>query len=996
MLGRWPSRGGCGLSPSASIRRLPAFEPPRQQPLAAAGPSLSKEGSNFHPWRCRAAACAVLLFSGMILSSGEDILYAQLPQGLIAGSVSATENSQGIRGVQVTIVGPDEREFLEVETDRSGHYQFLALAPNRYELKFQKAGYATYLIRVVKVQSGRTSYVDVEMEKSPSSVQKTIVEDWRSEPLSPWRSPYGNAFDRWQLTQLASARNIWALLENQVPSAVTNRVDEGGIATGVIGLVGVHGGSWTQNGYRFDGINVTDPYETGKPLVYPDFGSLQEFQVTTASQLSAIPFSSASFSLTSRQGGSAVHGEVEGYYLGEALQSSNLDARLEHFGFTTTPHFKHFGEGQFALGGPAPHLEKWNYFVSLGIQHLSKVVPDFTGIPTTSVYSGLLRVDGSLSPQNQLAFLATGQVVNNSNLSAGPNIAPSATLRGNDRFEVVQGHWIHRRSPATTCELGFGFSHSSPTDTYPSGITEPNRTQLFTGEMTGAAPVESDSARTRFSLTGQAQSWQRLFGGQHLLSFGVDLEESLATEARRVFGDIQMLFFPPNVPAEVIEYNTPSRPQYRLREFSLFFDDHFQLSNRLFLRFGLRFDASHGFLPSQSSPAGTFVPMREFAGASGVISWASLSPRVGIAIPVLKRFGEGLKLSASFARYPFPLSMRYLSYANPTSLGGQVFSWSDKNQNGFFEVGEEGPLLHVFGGPYSSVDPQLQRPFTDEWELGLEQLFTRRFQAGLRLFRRDSRKLAETINTGVPFSAYTPVQILDLGDDNIPGTSDDQILTVFNQDPSTLGKDHFLLTNPPNFHASYKGLEATVRKELADRWFLMMSFTAYKAVSPSSPGNSEFENDPGLIGTLFDNPNTLLNARGRLFFDRAFVGKVAAFGKLPFELYVGTVVKYADGLPFGRRLIVSGFNQGPFFVMATPKGNPGGLRTQFNLNFDQRIGRDFKVGRSQLSLLIDIFNLLNRNGSLREFDISGSLFPLRVPLEVQNPRVIRLGINWKF
>ena len=47
MLGRRPSGGGCGLGPSTSIRRTsPAFEPPRQQPLAAAGPSLSKEGSH--------------------------------------------------------------------------------------------------------------------------------------------------------------------------------------------------------------------------------------------------------------------------------------------------------------------------------------------------------------------------------------------------------------------------------------------------------------------------------------------------------------------------------------------------------------------------------------------------------------------------------------------------------------------------------------------------------------------------------------------------------------------------------------------------------------------------------------------------------------------------------------------------------------------------------------------------------------------------------------
>ena len=44
MLGRGPSRGGCKLSLQrfdSETETLPAFEPP--------GPSLSKEGSNFHP-----------------------------------------------------------------------------------------------------------------------------------------------------------------------------------------------------------------------------------------------------------------------------------------------------------------------------------------------------------------------------------------------------------------------------------------------------------------------------------------------------------------------------------------------------------------------------------------------------------------------------------------------------------------------------------------------------------------------------------------------------------------------------------------------------------------------------------------------------------------------------------------------------------------------------------------------------------------------------------
>ena len=46
MLGRTPSGVVAGLSTKATLWALNGFEPPRQQPLAAVCPSLSKEGSN--------------------------------------------------------------------------------------------------------------------------------------------------------------------------------------------------------------------------------------------------------------------------------------------------------------------------------------------------------------------------------------------------------------------------------------------------------------------------------------------------------------------------------------------------------------------------------------------------------------------------------------------------------------------------------------------------------------------------------------------------------------------------------------------------------------------------------------------------------------------------------------------------------------------------------------------------------------------------------------
>jgi hypothetical protein len=494
---------------------------------------------------------------------------AQTSSGWIQGTVTDKTSLEGMENVEVVLSSPDGQDLLRSRSNALGEFLFVGIPTGEYELTLQKEGYPAYRLRSVRIRYRSVSMVTVEIEKNQAGARATVTLAWQGRPFDPWGSDQGNRFHRARMDNLPSPRYLWALLQNQDISSVTNRVDEGGIQIGTLALVGVHGGTWTQNGYRWDGLNITDPYEPGKPLTYLSFATPQEFQVSGAHHSAAISASGAEFQLTSRRGGRELHGRAEGYYLGDPLQSSNLDDRLRGFGFQTTPHFKRFPEGEFSLGGPIPRLPRWAFFTSLGIQHLSRIIPDFAVTPDAGVFSGLLRMDGVVRRRDQFSMLISGQIVQNSNLGARSGIDPSSTLQGNDRFELVQGHWTHRRSERSVWELSFGFSHASPTDTLQAGITKPNYTRLFAGEMTGAAPIESDSALSRFSAQGQMQSFLGTSRGRrHQLSFGFDLEESLATEEQRVFQGLNLFLFPGHAPTRVAEFNSPSHAKQRLRELS--------------------------------------------------------------------------------------------------------------------------------------------------------------------------------------------------------------------------------------------------------------------------------------------------------------------------------------------------------------------------------------------------------------------------------------------
>lgn len=497
--------------------------------------------------------------------------------------------------------------------------------------------------------------------------------------------------------------------------------------------------------------------------------------------------------------------------------------------------------------------------------------------------------------------------------------------------------------------------------------------------QSGAAPLATAGVRTRYEAKALYEVLPSRWLGSHSLDMGFDWDRSYIANRWDALGGIQEITVE-GVGEEVGRWNTPARARHHAQDFGWFAQDAWRPLRAISLPVSVRLETSSG----------------QAAGGANGVRWTTWEPRAGLVLPLSHR---GLILRASWSRYAHLLQGRYLDFGNPAALGEQLFLWRDLNGDGQAQPQEIGPLLRVSGGPYSALDRGLARPFTDEVSVGIEQNFAARFLASVRFFRRDDRRLIGLLNVGVPFSDYQPVQVVDPGNDGIPGTSDDQTLTLYNRDISALGRDFFLLTNPPGDRASFKGFEIRLTKPLVRRWEFSASFTAMRTLAPTSPGNSVYENDTGFLGALYADPNTLLFDTGRTYFDRAFIGKATGYYLAPGGFRLGAVVKYYDGLPFGRLLFVNGFNQGPFFVRATPRGHPGGFQTQFNFTLDVRVARDLvRLGgrRGTLTGYLDCFNVLNMNRNTLESDLTGPQFQSRVPLAVEAPRLARLGLEWRF
>ena len=910
------------------------------------------------------AACWTTILTAWLSIAG----LAQSRSGNLFGVVSGS--GRPLQSVRVRLLRDHGSRFdRETVTDANGRFRFAGLAWGGYTLDIAADNWQSRQIRI-EIRPDSTLYlstalVAVGSEEVPFRSQMVDGDVW-----------YGTNFTDLAIKQLPNGRNIWSLLQGQEPSTVTNRFEIGGTETAVPALFSAFGASWTENQYRLNGLDVTDPYSPGLPLINPDFDALSEFQVITASKPAISQASGESLSLASPSPGGELHGGVAMFVSGSPLQSDNMNARLQNFNFPGPLRLNSLLDGSAQLGGKLPiPAAPLPFFVALSTQQVSQSLGGFAAPINTGVNRVLIDFTPWSGRVQRLDLLYSGQHVFNSAQGASPTVAPAATTRGGDNFNQFQARWSRSLSSASLLSASFGVVNAILSSDFQNGVQGVSTVDLPLLIFTGPAPLATSGLRTRYQATSILQIMTNGPLGSHSISVGFDWSRSDITQRWYEMGNAQQVLVN-GQGSEFIHWNTPAQSRQYVQDVSEFVWDAWRPWKWLTLPIGLRIDTSTG----------------RANGADNGISWTTVQPRLGFVTPF---FAPGLVLRGSWSRYGHLLQGRYLDFGNSAALGAQIFRSQDLNGDGVAQPPEVGPLLRVWGGPYSAVDPHISRPYTDEISFGFQENIADRLSASIRFLRRDDHRLIALENTGVPFSQYTPVQYTDPGNDGIFGTADDQVLTLYNENPSALGHDFLVLTNQAP-HASYKGFEAMVVARLRNAWEFSASFTAGQTLATTSPGNSPLQNDTGVVAALAIDPNTLVMSPGRTYFDRGYMGKITGYYAAPHGFYLAAVATYFDGAPFGRLLFVNGFNQGPFFVRATPVGHPGGFQTQFNASIDVRLARDFHLPRGTLSGYLDVFNLMNWSSNTQESALTGPAFLLRVPLSVEPPRTARFGVMWRF
>jgi len=876
--------------------------------------------------------------------------------------------------------------FVRLATDsrEEGSFHLGGIRPGSYSLRIDCPGFQPSPKQAVEFEESSILFMRVSFPANGGVPDANPSFSWIDLTDSTSRTII-NAF---QVQCLPSANNVWSVIENQDFSATTNRIDVGGVWADRPALWSSRGSvSWTQSSYLINGLDATDPYATGTPLFYPDLEALQFLSSRNARQPIAHLSPGGTLNLVPKQGTSHGQGAVSLFFTTPGMTSGSVSQRLHEEGLSERTRLNSLADINAQFSGPV-FSEKIHVFTSFSHLSVNRDVAEFSIDDKARVSSALANLTFRLG-QSFLQFFWTGQEVLQPTAEAARDIPFSATLNRKSFFNVFQGIWRGRVSPGHYFELGAAFNRANIHSRFEDGVREPHGLEVFKKIPSGAAALAGRDDRTTMILQGKGQA---LFGRVsrllHRLDYGFCLRRALSSSEEEILGNIH-LHYMGNEPFEMVRFSTPVSHREKSFETHLFIGDDLIFANLASLSAGLHLVSTRGqALPAGSLSADSSTPAKE----GGKIRWLNLAPRLSLAFPFLR--DKSLTVRVSAGRYFFHLPLQYLSYGNPDALGGQVYRWTDPNNDLRYEPGEEGELMRREGPFYADIDPAIKRPYADEYVVSFTKTFPGHFCLTLAGYYRETRRLVETQNIGVPLTAYSPVQVYDAGDDAIPGNHDDIVLTVYNQNKETLGDDFFLLTNPDEANRvnRYRGLDLTLVKKFGLTVFFFAA-TATEAIGTSSPGNTESENDDGVIGTLYDNPNAFISAKGRLRFDRAYTARLGVAVPLPFGFRLAGLAKYYDGQPFSRKIIVTGLNQGPFYVQAWPRAV---ARYEFNMTVDLRLEKAITIGKNQARLFLDAYNIFNWALATEENEWTGPEFTRRYATEVQSPRVVRMGMRYEF
>lgn len=857
--------------------------------------------------------------------------------GSVSGDVTGPDGAP-LPGATVTISGPQMPLGRTMTSLSDGSFQFSGLIPGEYRLRAELAGLGTFEQPVIVALSK-----DTQVRATLRAEATAAVEVTAAAPLVDTKATdISEVTTKEQIEKLPLARTFTGTFQ-LAPGVAQTGVEIGPTNVGVNA-----GGGRQDNTFLYDGVNVTNPFFGD---AYQDFAELdiQEVNITRGG-ISAEFGRTGGFLVNgvTRSGTNDFHGEAR-------LEWQPTDLTAEGDDPTNERKVQKVRPGA-ALGGRIipDHLFFYasaNFYRQVEEERVTNAGP----VPDSEFDQDELFGKLTVTPVSSLLFEGSyrwrDSDVTNDGITSREAGTVASDVEIKDRVLVLSGLWNltpqfsleakyngneNRNAGAPVIDFGFQppFNAADPSTVgrYDDGLLVRGSDDFF---------QDQNYYRDEYRLSGSYLA--SFFGGSHDIRAGVSLsenEEDLSRVANG-WGSIINTTSSSCGPAS-------DRPCYRARfwpqqpaqeskaeTWGIFLQDRITW-DRLTLNLGVLVNQDE-FIPHGGSAFEFDIIRGDFLQPNPIPTCADqpdavactykdtqtfdfedqIQPRVGAAFVFDKQVGD--KLYANYGRY--------------SNMDNQSFSRS------------AAPFRHV------RTDA-----FFNRTTGALITSITRSNQTGKRVLENiDPTKTDEVIaGYARPLGGGWAAEVWGMYR-KIDDIIEDFPVTGI----ETTSPGSFRYGNIPAYR-KYRAITLEARRNFRDNWAVDVSYTLSRLegnwdldyATQLFYSSSYIEDGPGLYVTD-------RNRDGILIGDREHVAKLFGSYVFPWNMTVGTYVRYQSGRPYEAR----GFDiaYGTDYLYLEEAGT---RRTESWTNVDLLVGQGFRLGPGELRVTASLFNVFDEQAVL--------------------------------
>jgi hypothetical protein len=925
------------------------------------------------------------------------------PPASVSGQVR-DESGAPVPGAVITITAPAVGPVSRTTAGADGRFEIGGLTRGRYAVIGEQPGLLPAVIPELVLAAGGSPWVVLEL-RVPGVTEVTSVAT-RNPIVDVQNATVGTNFAGAMLRDIPNQRDVFALLA-QTPGITMPRPDVGGNTAGTQSRYRAYGLAG-QSITTVDGVNIT----AGADDVgaYIDYGALAEATVAAAGNPAEIAVAGAAVTTVIKSGGNAQHGELYADFKPGS-----------HKPYDGAEHYARYRDINGQVGGPLIKDRLW-YFTSFRDRYTALTTGMYDKRPeeggtqgqpfTTRTTEYTVKLNHQLSADRTLTFMTQlGTKYQpyrfGSGVFAGQYLVESTAVQDSRSHIGRAGYMqvIRNRATLDTSINVYGnhFPLTARTDKTPiiDDVTFVRRGAYNT-------PALSQDRRRHYNADFA------LYADRHEIKIGYMYQHYAprftAYGAPGPAGTTGHFYIVTTngVPSSFWTDNGPAWSVNVLRNHALFFQDKFQVASRLTLNYGLRFDQYRSSYPQQrfglngNRPCAADTPcqigpfaVRTVTPARDVATFNTLVPRAALIYDVFGNSKTALK--ASWGRFATNPAASIASLVNPIDVTTTKYAWDTNYLTADTRVGATritpayvATLRPLLGGAQltpTTVDPELQDSYTDEYTFGAEQEIAGDVRAHVTVVRKRQRNTFGRYDRLRTPSSYTPVRALDPGPDGVPRSADDRTITVWETSVRP-GRTDYFLTNKP-IGDTYRTVEFGITKRMSDRWQLTSGFDWTKRNL-----SSEFSEDPNTVTWNSNNTQTTgwtVKASGSYVFNRGVLVSLS-FNAMKGEPYGRLFTITEPYLRLADPARTAPLAQGNMTIVAEKVGSY--YLPSINM-INLRVQKEFVIKDTQrLGLMLNIFNLTGAETVTDVIETTSRFF--RQPSTNITGSVIRFGTRYTF